>query len=75
MNIQEKEFKNINEQFPIKSKLYVSKNNVVIEVSTNQKLFKINKKHVRHNYLKRLNSGSGFCGFTPKFFIYPFIEK
>lgn len=47
----------------------------IIEVETDQKIVSFSKKKEAIGLCNFLNSGGGFDGFTPSFFLKPYLKK
>lgn len=60
----------------IDQKNYKIKKGFIIEISTEQCIYRISKRrNLRKKILQNLNSGCGFNGFTPKFIVFRPINK
>lgn len=46
-----------------------NKNFLVVETATNQPIKNFNNKDVARKFMRHLNLGGGFNGWTPKFFV------
>jgi hypothetical protein len=56
-------------------KLYKTSRERIIETHTNSTICTVSNKEKRKKVLEMLNSGTGFEGFTPPFFLNPPLEK